>query len=784
MLKKTHQNKLIYLLFFLSGISGLIYETVWLRVLIRVLGSTVYATSIVLSAFMAGLAVGSYFFGRFVDRYRNPLRLYALLELGVGITAIVLFFLFGQLIPLYHAIYTSVGGARITLTFIQALILFGCLLVPTSLMGGTLPVLSTHTKLHKTAFTIRVGNLYGLNTLGAVLGVVGSGLFTLGSIGEMNTVFIGVFINLLVSLIAFSLSSAIKIPQAAPASSEAKAAVVSQKAKTEYISPYSSFTRRMVLVAYALNGFAALAYEVVWTRMFQLHLGTSIYAFSMMLGVYLIGVALGSIWGGGYINKLKDPLGFFGFTQVFIAFYSILGLYLFTIFKPVSTTIALFNIIMLPVVMVLPITFVLGLIFPAVSRSYVEKEEEVGSGVGRLYSMNTFGCILGSLVCGFILIRVLGTKGTILALAGVNLVIGLAIALTSQARVKSSKYLKPVYAGLILSILLGIFSPDPFYAVLKKEIYELLGEDMEIYYHKESVAATTTAFGSRIKPLSKYLWINGIGMTFLCTETKLMAHLPLILNENPQDILVVCFGMGTTLRSARVHKDLQCDVVELVPETYECYKYFHKDGHQVLADPRVHHFVDDGRNFLLMRDKKYDVITMDPAPPLWSAGTVNLYAQEFFELCRSRLKPGGIMSLWVPPHAVTEVRMIMRTFQTVFPNATVWRGIQYPGFYLIGSVEPLKINPERFRQAYQDKDILADLTEWDNLVPTPEAMMGLYLLSPEELTAFVRGEPIITDNHPYTEFPLWRQTFHPYGRYNLNALAVEYWKQQIRGVKR
>jgi len=777
--KKTQQNKLIYLLFFLSGISGLIYETVWLRVLIRVLGSTVYATSIVLAAFMAGLAVGSYVIGRYVDKYKNPLRLYAILELGIGLSAILLFFLFDQLIPLYRAVYGWAGGVRTTLTFFQALLLFLCLLVPTSLMGGTLPVLSAHTKLYRTAFAIRVGNLYGLNTLGAVLGVVGSGLFTLGSIGELNTVLIGVFINLMVSLIAFSLTTSAKRLQISPAASEAKTAF--QKSKIEYISPYPLFTRKIVIIAYALNGFAALAYEVVWARMFQLHLGTSIYAFSMMLGVYLIGVALGSIWGGKYMNRLRDPLGFFGLAQVFIALYSVLGLYLFTIFKPVATRIDLFNIIMLPVVMVLPITFVLGLIFPAVSRSYVEKEEKVGSGVGRLYSMNTLGCILGSLVSGFILIKMLGTKGTILALAGLNLVIGLSITLGSTVRFKSSKYLKPVYAGLILSILLGIFSPDPFYNVLKKEMYKILGEDMEVYYHKESISATTTAFGSRTKPLSKYLWINGIGMTFLCTETKLMAHLPILLNENPQDVLVVCFGMGTTLRSARVYKDLRCDAVELVPETYECYKYFHKDGPEVLADPRVQYFVDDGRNFLLMRDKKYDVITMDPAPPLWSAGTVNLYAREFFKLCRDRLKPGGIMCLWVPPHTVTEVRMIMRTFQSIFPNATVWRGVKYPGFYLIGSIEPLKVNPERFRQAYQDEEVIADLTEWDNLVPTSEDMLGLYLLSPAELADFVRGEPIITDNHPYTEFPLWRQTFHPYGRYNLNAFMVENWKQQLRG---
>lgn len=773
MAKETHRNRVIYLLFFLSGISGLVYETVWLRVLTRTLGSTVYATSVVLSAFMAGLALGSLLLGRFVDRHKNPLRLYALLELGVGISAILLFFLFDRLAPVYRSIYHLAGGGRAALTLFQALLLFGCLLVPTSLMGGTLPVLSAYTKSSKTAFSIRVGRLYGLNTLGAVLGVAGSGLFTLGSIGELNTVMIGVVINLAVSVIAFALASAHREPETSPAADEPGA---------DHISPYPAFTRKMVLIAYALNGFAALAYEVVWTRMFQLHLGTSIYAFSMMLGVYLMGVGAGSIWGGAYVHKLKNPLGFFGLGQVFIALYSVLGLHLFAMFDPAATRIILSNIIILPVVMVLPITFVLGLIFPAVSRSYVETEQAVGRGVGRLYSTNTVGCILGSLICGFVLIALLGTKGTILLLAGMNLAIGLLIALSSSVR--RSRYSKPVFAGVILSVIVGIFAPDPFYAVLKREIRDNWGQDMEVYYHKESISATTTAFGSRTHPLRQFLWINGVGMTVLCTETKLMAHIPLILNEDPKDILVVCFGMGTTLRSAWVHKNLQCDVVELVPETYQCYQYYHKDGPKILADPRVHHYVDDGRNFLLMREKKYDVITVDPAPPLWSAGTVNLYTREFFELCRSRLRPRGLMCLWIPPHSVLEVRMIMRTFQAVFPEATVWRGLAFPGFYLIGSVEPLEIDPERFRQAYQDKDFLADLTEWDNQIPTAWAMLSLYLLSPDELADFASGAPIITDDHPYTEFPLWRQTFNHYGTQTTNALAVEYWRRQTKGIQR
>lgn len=778
MAKTGYQNRLIYLLFFLSGISGLIYQTVWLRILIRTLGVTVYATSTILAAFMAGLALGSYFFGKYADRSGRLLRLYATLELGIGISAIVILFVFGQLVPVFRSVFDLTGGNYTAMTLVRVIILFICLLIPTSLMGGTLPVLSAHTRRYRTAFAIRVGHLYGLNTLGAMLGVFGSGLFFIGSIGELKTLLIGVVINFGVAWIAFSLDTGSE--KLKPVVSPTQPKPPKKKPKSVIISPYVSSIRKIVIIAYFLNGFVALAYEVVWTRMFQLHLGTSIYAFSMMLGVYLCGIALGSIWGGKFVNRIKDPLRLFAFLQIFIAFYTVLGLHIFTLFKPVSTQIALFNIFLVPLVLVLPITVALGLIFPAVSRSYVAEEQVVGAGVGRLYAMNTFGCILGSLVCGFVLIYILGTKGTILFLAGVNAVIGIWLMLIHLPRIKKRRFLVPGYGLLTVTIALALFSPDPFFSVLKREIHKKLGDDMEIYYHKESVTATTTAFGSKTKPLTKYLWINGVGMTFLCTETKLMAHLPILLSQDPKDVLVVCFGMGTTLRSARVHKNLQIDVVELVPETYECYRFFHQDGPEVLADPRVRYFVDDGRNFLLMRDKKYDVITIDPAPPLWSAGTVNLYSREFLELCRSRLTSNGITCLWVPPHDSTEVLMIMRTFQSAFPHTSVWKGIRYRGLYMIGTTKPLNIPMERFRQAFRDKDFLTDLWEWDKSVPHPDALANLFLLDKSQLSHFVRGVPIITDDHPYTEFPLWRQRGERYGAPQIDIL-VKSWKKKMEG---
>ncbi len=234
------------------------------------------------------------------------------------------------------------------------------------------------------------------------------------------------------------------------------------------------------------------------------------------------------------------------------------------------------------------------------------------------------------------------------------------------------------------------------------------------------------------------------------------------------------------MRSARVHKSLKrMDAVELVPEVYDCFSYFHKDGNAVLADPRIRRFVDDGRNFLLMRPEKYDVITVDPAPPIWSAGTVNLYSREFFVLCKEHLNQGGVMSLWLPPAAFAESAMIMSTFVSVFPNAYVFGGPVYPGLYLLGFQEGSASGFERFQDCNFDPAILADINEWGKIFPSPASLSELMILSPEQFSTLFTGEPIITDDHPYTEFPLWRALFDSRKRILMDARLLRAIRDQV-----
>jgi len=300
---------------------------------------------------------------------------------------------------------------------------------------------------------------------------------------------------------------------------------------------------------------------------------------------------------------------------------------------------------------------------------------------------------------------------------------------------------------------------------------------IEVYRHSEDSFATTTAFAIRGSSHSgKNLWINGIGMTRLDTVTKIMSHLPVLLHPQPKNILVVCMGMGTALRSAWRHKSLQCDVVELVPDTYQCFKYFHDNAEQILRDPRVSPYVDDGRNFLLMSKKKYDVITMDPAPPLWSAGTVNLYAREFFKLCRDHLSSQGIMCLWIQPAAMTESLMIMKTFQSVFPATHVWGGFNYPGFYLLGfKNDSGPLDPSRPQNKEGVAAALADLNEWSHFSDI-DALFSLHILNPRQFAAMVQDTAIITDDMPFTEFPLFRSLLDPNYKIYLTAPIVRRWR--------
>ncbi len=310
--------------------------------------------------------------------------------------------------------------------------------------------------------------------------------------------------------------------------------------------------------------------------------------------------------------------------------------------------------------------------------------------------------------------------------------------------------------------LLFIWTGDPYRLLLSRQMERMVPEPITVYRYEESSSGTVAAFGTAGRPRARQLWIDGEGMTVLISVTKLMAHLPLWLADDPKDILVICFGMGTTVRSASRHAGLEVYAIDRVPAVFESFPFFHPDDSSLLSRPNIHTIVDDGRNVLLINPRKYDVITVDPAPPLYSAGAVSLYSREFFQICHDRLHPRGVMCLWVPKWNASEVKAIMRTFFEVFHEATVWNS-PLPesdgGCYLIGARRPIRGMAEKIRRGFLDRAVVADLAEWGSECDRPEKILDLLVADRRKLLRWLADVPVITDDHPYTEFPLWRALF-------------------------
>ena len=748
----------VFLLFFSSGISGLVFQVVWVRMLTRLLGNTIFATATVLSAFMAGLAIGAYFFGRMIDKRQRPLRLYAFLEAAIAVLALLVPLLIQGFTDLYPAIYHRLAGGGTTgITTIQVLVSSLCLLLPTIAMGATLPVLGAFVSSRAATFGHNVGYLYGLNTLGAVIGALSSGMFLIGVIGEWGTISVGVAINILVAAIALRLSRSAGTERALD-----DTVVVEKAAPGNDISPYPVSTRQAIVLIFMASGFIALGYEIIWTRLLQIFTGPSIYAFTLMLSVYLAGIAIGSLAAARFVDRIKEPLYAFGILEMILGALTLTGLFLFLWIDTLNIGSYTLRMVLPCILVVFPPTIILGLMFPTVARCYTATLEEAGSSISHVYTLNTVGSIAGSLAVGFLLMPVLGSMLTVSVLAIGNTVLGvLALELIPKQRRKPTHYLwGPL--GLGVTLLLFWTAPDPAQDVVKQLIDRTSRGNYQIYYNKEDVTSTVTSFGTGTPGTdteAKHLWVNGYGMTTLTTDTKLIGHLPILLVPQPRKALVICFGMGTTYKSLRTHKDIEVTAVELIPNVFDCYRYYHPDG---VSEPQ-HWIANDGRNHLLLTQERYDLITIDPPPPIFGAGTVNLYTKEFYQLCKRSLTGQGVLSQWIPGETpLFEFRMMAKTMQSVFPHLTMWQGPDQNGYFLTGSPDKLAIDYTRMATAWSDSTIFADLTEWSDKLRDPKSLQESFVMGEDQLRRFTGDVPIITDNHPYTEFPL---TLHAiYGR--------------------
>jgi len=764
----------IFVLFLVSGACGLVYEVVWTRMLTTIFGHTVLAAATVLASFMAGLGLGSILLGRFADRRDDLLRIYGWLEIAIGVA--------GALVPSALVVvewaYVAVGrggdAPPALVGLVRFALSFAVVLVPTSLMGGTLPVLSRFLVRDTGSAGRHIGLLYALNTLGAVGGTLAAGFVLISSLGMVRTTSITVALNLAVGLTALLLHRL---------QGSVRAPVTAEQAKLEVgeeAAGYSPALVKLALVVLAVSGFAGLAYEVVFFRILVLVIGTTVYAFSTMLAAFLCGIALGSALFSLVDDRTKTLLLGLGLVQILLGWVVLASVDLFgklpRVFLQLTAdaeqTFGHMQLITFAVSFLLLLfpTMLLGASFPIVSKIVTRSARRVGSSVGRVYVWNTGGGILGSLAAGFLLIPTLGIQASALAILTLNLLIGAVTVWFEQGgrRAVQAACAVLALAGVGLAATrTGTWDRETMVSgvyLYSKKYLDRLGsldgferrvKEAQLAYYAEGLGCTVSVLRHKTRSPRSLLSIQIEGETVATSEhydmrvQRTIGHLPIMLCPEPKEVLVIGLGAGVTAGACARHHEVSVEIVELEPAVLDAARVFAEHNYGVVDDPDVRIVINDGRNYLLMTDRTYDVITVDPIHP-FAASSASLYSLEFYQLCRDALRANGVMCQWLPLYEVSnaDVAMIMRTFQAVFPHTSVWLCGRDVG--LIGVTTPLVLDLTKLEERMQDPAISESLKEVH--LGNPYALVSRMILGEREVAELTAGAALNEDDRLRLEF--------------------------------
>lgn len=738
------------LLFFLSGGSGLIYQVLWLRLLGLVFGVTVYAAATTLASFMAGLALGSLAAGRLADRARNPLAWFGAAEILVGLTAFASPLALDLLGRLYVAAYPQLPQALGPLVLVRFLFASAVLLVPTTLMGASLPLVAKSALLRGGAVGERVGLLYAANTAGAIGGTLLAGFYLIGVVGIGTSFKMAATTNVLVGIAALALARMVGDDRPDPCPTAATAAAPPAPAGLP------DRARRLVLLVFVLSGFASLALEVVWFRILTLHLPVTTYAFTFMLATVLSGIAAGSAlvarplrrWPGSPWRWLTG----LAVAELALASASVLSLTILAYTPVALERVVPFvgvtgsrGVVIASFLALFPASVLMGLAFPIGLHLWVGRagaaDSRVGERLGQFYSLDVCGAILGSVVAGFVLLPRLGGRSSLIAVAALALLSGLVLLVAAAARQRAVAASIGL-VGTAVFLGLALTAPDPYLAALGRRypgeqlIWRAEDPQLTVSVHRRADGVTV-------------LYVDGIHQAddspAVLRFHRLLGQLPLALHPDPQRALVIGLGGGATAGAMSRQAGVAIDVVELSTALVQGADQLRHINNDVLRQPNVRLRLDDGRNYLLMTTQRYDVITADIIRP-FHAGAGNLYSAEYFRLASDALADGGLMAQWVDTSSEIQYRLIVRTFQSVFPNTTVWAD----GRLLIGAKGPLRPDLAGYARRLGDpasREALGALG-----IGSTDALLSLCTAGPEALRRFVGPGPLLTDDRPLIEY--------------------------------
>ena len=728
------------MLFFGSGFSALVYQVLWTRVLGWTFGVTIYAASAVWASFMAGLAIGSLTAGRLGDRVGRPLRWFGATEVLVGLTALGTPLLLTWMQRAYVALYPSLPHSTEGLTLVRLAMAFGLLIVPASLMGATLPLVVKSSLFEDHRLGHHLGLLYGSNTTGAIAGTLAAGLLLIPVYGIRTTFIAAATVNVVVGAVAILLS-ALHAGTAAARAFERAADTVASRADRRL---------NLVLIVFAVSGFVSLALEVVWFRVLTLFLRPTVYGFAVMLATILAGIALGSYLLTPFLDRPRRWIATIAVLECAVALASALSFWPLAELPTLSDRLTPTLGHVMPAYLVFPLSgsliaifptaLLMGAAFPIGLRVWAGAHGDVDSAarVGTFYSLNVAGAIAGSLVAGFVLLPLIGSRAAIAALSAVTLVSGGALLAVSELSGATRVALGAIAASAFAAIVVA--SPDPFRQFID---YRFRGD--HIVWREEGVEATVVVHESPSHDLS--MTVNGNHQAGTDSATayihRRIGHLPMAIHPHPRTALVIGLGGGATAGAVSVH-GASVDVVELAAPVVRAARLFAAINYGVLDRPNVRVRVDDGRNYLMLTGKRYDVVTADVIHPIY-AGSGNLYSVEYFRLIRHVLHPGGMVLQWTAG-TEAEYKIIARTFLSVFPQTTVWAD----GSLLVGMVEPLTLKREDFERKLRTAGSAEGLHDLN--VESWERLLAAYVAGPDELRAFVGDGPILTDDKPVVEY--------------------------------
>jgi spermidine synthase len=757
-------------IFMISGAAGLIYEVVWARQLVLVFGNTTQAVSAILTGYFGGMAIGSVLGGRVADRIRSPLQLYGIVELILVLVVV----LTSATFPMIHEVYQGLYGRLVQVPVMLSLVRFAlCLLAlgpATILLGTTLPILSRYSTREPSNFSLQFGRLYAANTLGAVLGTVLAGLFLIELLGLTGTLLTGAACSAIAGTLALLLQHrpghlvhrVASVPAATPAESPPPGADGATAPDTLIPSSQNNGASTPLALATAfISGLTALGYEVLWTRLVSSGSGNTTYVFAGILIFYLMGIGLGAYLFARRFASARAPIALLGVLQLLIGIIAIGGLPVLS-----GALVELPPLLRAPLA-VLPATILMGIAFPLTARLLHARGGAVGSSAGILLGANTLGTVVGTFVVPFALIPLMGSPRSVAALSVLNIGLGLWVLVRASVATPLPRFVaRSAAAVLLLGAVAGSVVPndvvaDPSATRLRR--HGLLFESAEDEI--ASVQAGSEGGGDS-------LWVAGSSMTSLTVSTKTLALLPLMLRPNAESLLMIAFGMGSTYRTA-LKAGLQVDGIELVPSVLKMFHHYFPDAEQVLADPRGRLAIADGRNYVELTNRYYDLIVVDPPPPVESSGTSLLFSREFYTACAARLAPNGVVTQWVPSYiSIDDLRAHVRTFAEIFPNIVLAfdpagnNGVPAGaiGVYMFGAFTPLELTQQGISVVLARPGLVEDLREssdapvvtredWEALIP------GLVWLTGPEVRDFAGTGPVITDDRPLTEYFLLRRMF-------------------------